>query len=61
MFIVTVENGGYEWFLRSTVWTSDRDRANKFATRELAQAALLKAKQFMKAAHFKKARIEETI
>ena len=35
------------------------DRAQKFETREDAQAALVKAKQFMKAAIYKKAVIKE--
>jgi hypothetical protein len=57
-FIVTVTNNGTKWPLRGTVWAFDMERAQKFATQEEAQAALNKAKPFMKAAIFKKAIIE---
>jgi len=59
MFIVTVENNGEKWPLKGTVWAFSMDRAQKFETQADATAALLKAKQFMKAAIFKKAKIEE--
>ena len=55
-FIVTVENGGTTWFLRSTIWTSEFDRADKYADRVAAQAAFDKAKQFM-AAKIRKAAV----
>ena len=58
-FIVTVEHNGEVWPLRGTVWAFSMDRAQVFATREAAEAALLKAKTFMKAALFRKARIIE--
>tara|TARA_R110000824_G_scaffold87114_2_gene215013 strand:- start:220 stop:402 length:183 start_codon:yes stop_codon:yes gene_type:complete len=56
---VTVEHNGEKWPLRRTVWAFDMDRATHHETREAAQAALDKAKQFMKAAVYKKAVIEE--
>jgi len=58
-FIVTIMNNGTEWPLRGTVWAYSMDRAQIFATRDEAQAALTKAKPFMKAAMFKKAVIKE--
>lgn len=59
-YIITTTNGAGEKVpLRGTVWAFSMDRATKHETRELAQAALDKAKQFMKAATFKKAVIEE--
>jgi bisphosphoglycerate-independent phosphoglycerate mutase (AlkP superfamily) len=60
MYIVTTKNSQGERFpLRGTVWAFSMDRAQRFETVEQAQAALLKAKQFMKAATFKKAVIEQ--
>ena len=58
MFIVTVTNNGIKWPLRGTVWAFDMSRAQIFPTREAAQAALVKAKPFMKAAIYKRAVIE---
>lgn len=58
-FIVTVTHNGNEVPLRGTVWAFSMDRAQIFATKEEAQAALVKAKQFMKAAIYKKAVIKE--
>lgn len=59
-FIVTTEIAlGERVPLRGTVWAFSMDRAQKFDTREAAQAALDKAKQFMKAKFYKAARIEE--
>lgn len=60
MFIVTVKNAiGEEVPLRGTVWAFSMDRAQQFKTREEAQAALDKAKKFMKASTYKKAIIRE--
>lgn len=58
-YIVTVVHNGNEVPLRGTVWAFSMDRAQQFATREEAQAALDKAKMFMKAAIYKKATIKE--
>jgi len=58
-YIVTVTHNGNEVPLRGTVWAYSMDRAQKFETREAAQAALDKAKQFMRAAIYKKAVIKE--
>ena len=58
MHIATLSHLGNTFYLRSTVWTSERDRATVFASHEEAQAGLLKAKMFMKAKQFKAARIE---
>jgi hypothetical protein len=59
MFIVTVTNNGIKWPLRGTVWAYDMSRAQLFETQENAEFALKKARPFMKAAIFKKARIEQ--
>jgi len=59
MFIVTVIHNGTKWPLRGTVWAMDMSRAQRFETRDAAQAALNKAKPFMKARLFKAAQIEE--
>lgn len=59
MFIVTLYHNGQKWPLRGTVWAFSMDRATVYPSREAAEAALLKAKKFMKAAQFKAARIEE--
>ena len=59
MFIVTVEHNGEKWPLKGTVWAFSMERAQKFETQADAAAALVKAKKFMKAAIFKKAKIEE--
>jgi hypothetical protein len=58
MFIVTVITLD-KFYLRGTVWSYAQERASQFATREEAQAALTKAKPFMKAVVFKKTLIEE--
>ena len=47
MYAVRLTNGGYEWFLKSTTWTSNLERASLFSTEEDARAALAKAKRFM--------------
>jgi len=60
-YIVTVTHNGNMVPLRGTVWAYSMDRAQVFATREDAQAALERAKKFMKAAIYKKAVISETI
>jgi hypothetical protein len=61
MFIVTLDTPVGTSYLRGTVWTfaDRRERATEYATREAAQAALDKAKQFMAARHYKAAQIKE--
>jgi hypothetical protein len=59
MFIVTVEHNGTKWPLRGTNWAYSMDRAQLFADRAEAEFALNKARPFMKAAMFKKARVEQ--
>jgi hypothetical protein len=58
-YIVTLTHNGNRVPLRGTVWAYSMERAQIFATHEDAAAALEKARKFMKAAFFKKARIEE--
>jgi len=56
MFVVHISNNGYDYFLKSTTW-STLDRANIFLTENEARQALEKASQFMKKAMVKKALI----
>ena len=60
-FIVTFPNnsGTARLPLRGTIIAFDMDRAQRFETREAAEAALAKAKPFHKLTTFKAARIEE--
>lgn len=59
-FIVTTPNAiGERVPLRGSVWAFSMDRAQKFDTRELAQAALDKAKKFMNSRVYKAATIDE--
>ena len=58
-FIVTLNHLGNEFYLRSTIWVAHRDRATEYVTKEAAQAALDKAKQFMKVAQYKASKIVE--
>jgi len=58
-YIVTVNNNGLVFFLRGTIWAYTVDRAQVFTDRESAELALQKARKFMKASIFKKARIEQ--
>lgn len=58
MFIVVTPNLVGELVpLRGTVWAFHMDRAQKFETQELAQAALDNARKFMKAKTYKAAKI----
>lgn len=56
-WIVIIDEIQSAWYLRGTTWTGDVHRASKFDSALLAQAGLDKARQFMKAASFKKATI----
>ena len=58
-FIVTLRHNGNLFALRSTVWTGSFERATLHDTHAAANAALLKAKPFMKAAQYKAAQIVE--
>lgn len=48
MFVVSLAHNGATFYLRSTIWVDEFDRANKFDTAEKARLALEKAKKFMK-------------
>ena len=48
---------GTGWFLRGTAWTGTYDRASIYVGQQAAQAALEKARKFMKPAAYKAARI----
>lgn len=58
MHIVTLNHLGNTFFLRSTIWTAQRERATEFETAEAAKEGLNKAKNFMKASQYKAAKIE---
>jgi hypothetical protein len=46
-YVVTLINGrGDQFWLRSTVWTSNAERADVFETRDLARAAIERARRF---------------
>lgn len=57
--IIHVENGGVDYWLRGTTWTSERARANEFMNLESASRAMVKAKTFMKLALYRKVKIIE--
>lgn len=59
MFVITLENKGHKFYLRATTWAFRIERAEAFATRELAQAALTRAATFMNRAQVKLAQIAE--
>jgi hypothetical protein len=47
--VITRGNGPtnfVHYYLRGTIWTSEIERANTYATIEAAQAAIAKSKQF---------------
>ena len=58
-YIVTVTMNGTKWPLRGTNWAYDMSRALYYPTREEAQAALDRARKFMKPAVYRAAVIEE--
>jgi len=61
MFTVQLPTDQGICYLRKTIWTfaGATDRASYYATAGEARDALNKAKPFMKAAHYKAARIVE--
>jgi hypothetical protein len=61
MFIVSLETPAGTSYLRGTVWSfaGRRERAQEFETIQAAKEQLAVAKKFMRAAHFKAAKIEE--
>jgi hypothetical protein len=58
-FIVKQVHLGNSFYLRSTAWTGDITRADRFETVEAAQAKFEKAKMFMKAKQIKAVTIEQ--
>jgi hypothetical protein len=58
-YLVTVEHNGETLPLRGTIWEFSMERAQHFASEAAAQAALDKAKKFMRPALRRKARIVE--
>ena len=55
-FIIQHGDGSAAWFLRGTAW-ANRDRASRFETKEAAQAALDKARKFMRPGIYRAASI----
>lgn len=58
-FIVLAQHNGQAWPLRGTTFAFAIERAQRFDTREQAQAAIEKAKPFHKARVMKTAQIVE--
>lgn len=56
-FIVTLQNGSNEYFLRGTTWAFSADRAQVFADEDAARAGLATARKFTKPKLFKRATI----
>lgn len=54
-FTIEVDHGGRTFYLRSTVWTSEFDRATRHESFDKALDALKKAKPFMKRSVWMKA------
>ena len=54
MIVIEINNEGYVWLLRSTTWTSQIERADKFSSQVEAEQALEKAKRFIKKSLLKK-------
>lgn len=48
MIVAKLVNNGLPFYLRSTVWTGELERATRFETKEQAVAAVEKAKTFMR-------------
>ena len=59
LFIIETTNMGATFWLHGTTWSFTRERADKFATRELAQIALLRAAVFAHKRIIKASRIIE--
>ena len=57
MFIVETLSKGERYFLKSTTWTSARERATEFQDEQAAEEGLERARKFMKAAAYKAARV----
>lgn len=55
MYLVKLANNGIEFYLRNTVWTSDKARATHFESEIDAAAALERAKKFMRKSDAKRA------
>ena len=59
MYIIKQLYLGNTFYLRSTIFTSHRDRADEFATVKEAEQALMKASKFMKKSQYNSCIIEE--
>jgi hypothetical protein len=59
MYKIKLTNLGFEWWLRGTTWTANETRADGWMSIDDANAALLKAKKFMKPKLAKLAQIIE--
>ena len=52
MFVLSVTNNGIVWYMRTTTWSSQLNRATTFETKEAANAHFEKSKKFVaKALH----------
>ena len=59
MYTVTIENDGFLFYLRGTVWTTDISRAFTYESVEKANTALSGTKIFTKPKLFKLAKVVE--
>lgn len=59
MFVVTVENNGAKFWIKGTIWSMSKDRADKFQDKEEALKAFERAKKFMRGSIIRKVMIEE--
>ena len=59
MYTVTIENDGFLFYLRGTVWTTDISRAFTYESAEKANIGLISARIFMKPKLFKLAKVVE--
>lgn len=47
MYVAKLVNNGLPFYLRSTVWTGELERATRYETLEQAKEALKQARKFM--------------
>ncbi len=58
-FLVKIDNGGFTYWLKNTIWVGAPERAQLFSSREAAEEGRVKAAPFTKKYLLKKAQIIE--
>ena len=61
MYIVSIHNGGFDYFLRGKIWAFSEDRATRFESLDKANEAIQLAKPYTKPALRKLIKIEEAV